>query len=122
MGSRFKKDMITLLSSITNMTVLKWAFGYSCAAQFANLIIQNGTEAGDFVNNILSSIPSQVAGYLGVIYGVAIVVKKVSEVWKQYHLDRYEIKTAKENFHIKEVEVKKINKENKIEENKNLDN
>jgi hypothetical protein len=122
MGSRFKKDMITLLSSITNMTVLKWAFGYSCAAQFVNLIIQNGTEAGDFVNNILSSIPSQVAGYLGVIYGVAIVVKKVSEVWKQHHLDRYEIKTAKENFHIKEVEVKKINKENKIEENKNLDN
>jgi hypothetical protein len=105
--------MFTIISSITKVSILKWAFGYSCVAQFANLITQSGTESGNFVDNILSSIPSQVAGYLGVIYGVAIVVKKVSEVWKQHHLDRYEIKMARENFHIKEIETKKIDKENK---------
>jgi hypothetical protein len=105
--------MFSIISGITKISILKWAFGYSCVAQFFNLITQSGTEAGDFVNNILSSIPSQVAGYLGVIYGVAIVVKKVSEVWKQHHLDRYEIKMARENFHIKEIETKKIDKENK---------
>tara|TARA_R100000541_G_scaffold35140_1_gene43518 strand:- start:1267 stop:1587 length:321 start_codon:yes stop_codon:yes gene_type:complete len=105
--------MISVISVITNKVVLKWAFGYSCAAQFASLVTQSGTEAGTFVENILSSVPSQVAGYLGVIYGVAIVVKKVSEVWKEHHLDRYEIKTAKENFYMKEMETRHRRNEEK---------
>ena len=108
--------MFTIITSITKVSILKWAFGYSCVAQFFNLITQSGTESGDFVQNILSSIPSQIAGYLGVIYGVAIVVKKLSEVWKEHHLDRYEVKTAKENFHIKEIETKKIDKENNVKD------
>jgi hypothetical protein len=103
--------MITILTSITNIGLLKWAFGYSCVVQFVNLIAPSNTQTGDFVDNILSSIPSQVAGYLGVIYGVAIVVKKVSEVWKSHNLDKIEIKTARENFEQKELETDKKRKE-----------
>ena len=108
--------MKTILTTFTNITILKWAFGYACISEFADLVTQSGTETGDFVDNILSTIPSKVTAYLGFAYGVAIVFKKLSSVWKAHHLDRYEVKTAKENFHIKEIEVDKLegDNENKV--------
>ncbi len=103
--------MKTILTTFTNITLFKWAFGYACVAEFANVVTQNGTETGDFVDNILNTIPSQVTVYLGIVYGVTIILIKLSNAWKTHYLNRYEVKTAKENYHIKEIEVDKLENE-----------
>jgi ABC-type phosphate transport system permease subunit len=96
-----------MISLITSNLMLKSAFVYSCAIQLFSFLTPSNTQANDFLNDILSAIPSQIAGYLGVVYGVAIVAKKVSEVWKSHHLDRVELKTAKEVLLQKIIETKK---------------
>ena len=97
--------MITILTGITKITLLKYAFGYSCFMQFFSLLIPDNTQAGDLVHSLVSAIPSQIAGYLGVIYGIAIVIKKISEVWKFNQLDRFDVKNAREVFEQKEIET-----------------
>lgn len=97
-----------MISIITSNLLLKFSFGYSCFISLAGFLVPSNTQANDIVNDIVSAMPSRIAGYLGVIYGVAIVVKKVSEVWKSHHLDRFELKTAKEIFEQKELETEKL--------------
>ncbi len=97
-----------MISIITSNLIFKTAFGYCCTISLAGLITPVNTQANDIVNDIVSAMPSRIAGYLGVIYGVAIVVKKVSEVWKSHHLDRFELKTAREILEQKELETEKL--------------
>ncbi len=100
-----------MLEIIAKTTILKLTFIYTCLIELANVLTQNGTETGDFVDNILKTIPSQITVYLGTIYGLTIVFIKFSNAWKTHNMNRYEVKTAKEDYHIKEIQVDKLENE-----------
>lgn len=96
---------------IINSTVLKYSFVYSCVIQFTNMITPESSVTQNFVDAMLSSVPTKIAGYLGVIYGIAIVVKKISEVWKFHQLDRYDVRNAKQLWEKGELENKRKRKD-----------
>ena len=96
---------------IIKSTVLKYSFIYSCTIQFFNMITPQTSGANDFIDLILSSMPTKIAGYLGVLYGIAVVVKKGSEVWKFHQLDRYEVKKAKQAWESGELDNDRKRKE-----------
>ncbi len=60
---------------------------------------------------MINAVPSKIVGYLGVVYGLAIVAKKISEAWKAHQLNKYDVKIAKENFEQKEIQTDKKRKE-----------
>lgn len=104
--------IITLLySAIIKSSLLKYSFFYSCSIQLANMIVPQHSPTQEVVDTIISSVPTKVAGYLGIIYGVAVVLKKISEVWKSYLLDQYLIKAAKQKWEQEELETVKKRKE-----------
>lgn len=110
--NNLKKNVNMILALISKSSFLKLCFGYSTSLWFGSLLAPQNSEISGFIETILNAVPSKIAGYLGVLYGLAIVFKKVSEVWKAHHLNRYEIKMAKENFQQKEIETDKQRNEN----------
>ena len=100
-----KKEMI--LTLITNSTILKACFGYSGTIWLMSLISPQNSPMNGFIEQILNAVPSKIAGYLGIIYGLAIVSKKISEVWRSIQLDKYEVKMAKEKLSQIEIETDK---------------
>ena len=101
----FKKKIKMILTFITKSTILKGCFGYSGAIWFFSLVSPKSSPVDGFFQEILNAVPSKIAGYLGIIYGLAIVSKKISEVWKSIQLDKYEVKMAKEKLNQKEIET-----------------
>lgn len=113
-------SLISLLQAfIIKSSLLKYSFFYSCSIQLANMIVPQNSATQDVVDTIISSVPTKVAGYLGIIYGVAVVLKKLSEVWKSYLLDQYLIKAAKQKWEQEELETLRKRKEIENETNTN---
>lgn len=75
------------------------------------MITPQTSGTSDFVDTIISSVPTKVAGYLGILYGLAIVVKKGSEAWKAHQLHRYEVKKAKQLWQQGEMDTAKKKKD-----------
>lgn len=90
---------------------MKYSFFYSCSVQFVSLITPQTSGTAHFVDTIISSVPTKVAGYLGILYGVAIVVKKGSEAWKAHLLHKYEVKKAKQQWQMGEMDNAKKKKD-----------
>lgn len=103
--------MSTLFSIITNSQILKWAFGYSftiSSLAFAEAEFTNS----DFFNSILHAIPSKVAMVLGILYGVVVLLGKVSSEWKKHQLNILEVKKSKELVEQEEIRTEKQRTEN----------
>ena len=97
-----KEEMI--LTAIVNQSWLKYCFGYSFTIASASRLEQELTN-GNFFTNILESIPSQVVVVLGIIYGVALVGKQISNTWFSHQNNRLNYKQNKENLEQKEIET-----------------
>ncbi|CAL2095862.1 protein of unknown function [Tenacibaculum sp. 190524A02b] len=118
--------MITL---ITNSTILKYAFGYSLTISSLAFIEQELTQV-DFFTTILNAIPSKTAMILGIVYGVVILLGRVSKEWKQHVLNIQEIKKGKEEVEQETIITDRMKidvnsvpvKYEEIENNKNIEN
>ena len=100
-----------LLNLIVKSTVLKICFVYTVLVRVPYMFMPEGMGIDGFLSDILSSIPSRVAGYLGVVYGLVIIAKKLSEGWKSHRQNIYDVKTARENYLQKKIETQKKQKE-----------
>jgi hypothetical protein len=97
-----------MISLIINNLLLKVCFGYSSVIWFTSVLTPNDSGVSNFVDNMMNAVPSRIAGYLGVLYGLAIVFKKVSEVWKAVQIHKYDVKIIAETLKQKEIETKKL--------------
>ncbi|CAL2077746.1 protein of unknown function [Tenacibaculum sp. 190524A02b] len=84
-----------MITVITNSTLLKWIFGYSFTLSSLAFIEQEFTQT-DFFLQIQNAIPSKIAMILGIVYGIVILLGRVSKEWKQHVLNIQEIKKGKE--------------------------
>lgn len=66
--------------------------------------------AQDFITAILGSIPASISWVLGVIYGIVIIVVKISDGNKHIQLNKIEIKKAKEDLEQAEIKTDKDRK------------
>ena len=55
--------------------------------------------------SMIHSMPSKWASYLGIIYGVVIVLKKISETWKSHQINRNDVLLAKELYKQRKIET-----------------
>ncbi len=97
-----------LLTLITNSTLLKICFGYSSTLWFASVISPDSSPLSGFIEYMLNSMPSKVAGYLGIIFGAAMVWKKISEAWKSHKLNVYEVRMKRESWRQKKAETDRL--------------
>jgi hypothetical protein len=97
-----------MISVIINNLLLKSSFAFSLIISFISLIIPNDSGASDFIDSMLNAVPTIIAGYLGIIYGLAIVFKKLSQTFKSIKIDLLDIKIAAEMLKQKEIETKKL--------------
>ena len=100
-----------MLVHITKNIFFTICFWYTVIFRGLEIIVPEGNSIDTFLNNILSSIPSKVAGYLGIVYGLVVVFKKVSSAWKSHETNRYDVKMARENFKQKEIETQRKRRE-----------
>ncbi|GAA4272032.1 hypothetical protein U6A24_11025 [Aquimarina gracilis] len=94
--------MTAIIAYISKSTILKYAFGYSFFVSSATIIEQEFTNQ-DFFTRILHAIPSKIIVALGIVYGVVIVAKKISDAWKGHQINRLEVKQKREE--VEQVEI-----------------
>ncbi len=102
--------MTTLFSLISNSPVLKYLFGYSFGLSSLAIIEQQFTQA-DYFQNLLNQVPSQIAVVLGVIYGIVVLLGRISKEWKQHMLNVQEVTKGKELIEQEELRTEKQRKE-----------
>ncbi len=102
--------MTTIITFISNSTLLKWLFGYSFTLSSLSFVEQEFTNQ-DFFTGILNQMPSKLAMGLGIIYGVVIVLGKISKEWKQHKLNLQDVKKDRELLEQEELRTEKQRKE-----------
>ncbi len=102
--------MTSIISLISNSTILKWFFGYSFSISSLAFIEQEFTNQ-DFFTGMLNQIPSKIAMFLGIVYGIVIVLGRISKEWKQHNLNLQEIKKGNEILEQEELKTEKQRKD-----------
>ena len=102
--------MTTLFSLISNSSILNYLFGYSFGVG-SLAIIEGQLTHTDFFQNLLNLLPSQMAVILGVVYGIVIVLGRISKEWKQHRLNVQEVTKGKELIEQEELRTKKQRQE-----------
>jgi len=100
-------DMISL---ITQSVLLKYAFGYSFSLAILSFFEQN-LGGGDFFTKILNAIPSRIVAVLGIIYGISLVAKQISDTWKNHQLNKLTVKKEIEHLEQEEITTEKQRQE-----------
>ena len=110
-----------MITIITKNILLKCIYGYSFGLSSLALLEQQFTNE-DFFNNILNAVPSKFAVALGIVYGLVILLSKMSKAWKDHQINRTEVSLYKVKVKQAEelLEQEGINTDSKLKKFKNL--
>ena len=81
----------------------KWV--YTCAFLFSTfqVLLKSIVNETSFFNELLKNVPAQILYVLGIIYGISIVLSKLSDLWKRNELNKITIKKEQERLEQEEI-------------------
>jgi ABC-type arginine transport system permease subunit len=103
--------MTLLISYITNTTIGKWLYGLVFTVSTYDLVKQSTMNETSFFEELLKNVPAQVVYVLGIIYGIAIVLTKISDLWKRHELNKLQVKKEREHLEQEEINTEIQRKE-----------
>lgn len=103
--------MKAILILLSNTTFGKWiygtVFGVSTISLFQDAQINNTS----FFEMLLKNIPAQIVYVLGIIYGISLVLGRLSDAWTKHQLNKLKIKKEEEHLEQQEISTEKQRKE-----------
>ena len=103
--------MSTVITALTSTTIGKWIYGIVFSFSTVSLLQESTITNSSFFEALLSNVPAQVIYVLGIIYGVAIVLSKLSDFWKRHKINMLSIKQEQEHLEQEEIETEKQRKD-----------
>ena len=103
--------MKTIIIFLSNTTFGKWIYGTVFGASTISLIQESQINNTSFFESLLKNIPAQIVYVLGIIYGISLVLGKLSDAWTKHQLNCLKIKQEEEHLEQKEISTEKQRKE-----------
>ena len=103
--------MKTIILLLSNTTFGKWVYGTVFGASTVSLIQESRMNNTSFYNELLENIPAQIVYVLGIIYGISLVLGKLSDAWTKHQLNRLKVKQEREHLEQEEMTTEKQRKD-----------
>ena len=81
----------------------KWVYGGVFLFSTFHLFLKSIINETSFFDELLKNVPAQILYVLGIIYGIAIVLSKLSNLWKRNELNKIAVKKAREHLEQEEI-------------------
>lgn len=87
---------------------------YAIVFSYSTLTVTQEAKATNsgFLETLLQNIPAQIVYVLGIVYGISLVLSKISDFWKKHNINKADVeisklkvKEAKENLERSEIET-----------------
>ena len=95
-----------LISLIFNNGLAQWVFG--CVFGVSTLDVIEGTQIYDvsFVESLLNNPEAKVVYVCSTVYLICFVLSRLSNTWKEYQLNKLEVRRARKLLEQEEIEAK----------------
>ncbi len=103
--------MTLLISIITNTTIAKCVYAIVFGMSTFDIVQDSLTNQTSFIDELLKNVPAQVVYVLGIVYAIAFVLSKVSDLWKRHEINKIEVKKSKEHLEQEELTTEKQRKD-----------
>ncbi len=92
-----------LITILTNTTIGKWIYGTVFSFSTIGLMQESVTTNTGFLETLLQNIPAQVIYILGIVYGISLVLGKLSDAWTKHRMNNLKVKQEKEHLEQEEI-------------------
>jgi hypothetical protein len=103
--------MKSIFLLLTNTSFAKWIYGTVFGVSTYGLIQESQIHNTSFFEMLLQNVPAQIIYVLGIVYGVSLVLGKLSDSWTKHLLNKLKVKQEIQHLEQEEITTDKQRKQ-----------